>query len=127
MPGRGFKIRRKWTAVISTARNMDQKYLFHQPASTRTRATDPPESVDGAVTATASAALMRGRVLLVADSTPRTANELAQRAVAEFGGIGDSYRKRAMELGRDGTLQKCERRICHVTGSNAGTFKRKES
>lgn len=101
---------------------MNQKYLFTEPASTRTRATDPPESVDGAVTATTSAALMRGRVLLVADSTPRTANELAQRAVRQFGGIGDSYRKRAMELGRDGKLQRGEPRLCQVTGSKAGTF-----
>lgn len=57
---------------------------------------------------------------------PATANEAAKEAASEFGGIPESYRKRARELVKQGLIEEAGERKCEVTGKSAMTFRVKE-
>lgn len=55
---------------------------------------------------------------------PLTANEIAANAVAYFGGMAETYRKRVHELVRDGLLREAGERVCSVTGKGATVYER---
>ncbi len=90
----------------------------------RHRKSDPDTSVKGAETAERKSGRIKMQVLSMADSEPRTANELAERAVRKFGGNRETCRKRAMELGKpdDGRLRQVGTKVCQITGSEAAAF-----
>lgn len=56
--------------------------------------------------------------------SPRTAQELAVECVRLFGGLAETYRKRAHELVEEQRAVECEVRRCGVTGKLATTFRR---
>ena len=55
---------------------------------------------------------------------PLTANEIAANAVAYFGGMAETYRKRVHELVRAGLLREAGERVCRVTGKGATVYER---
>ncbi|TXH43688.1 MAG: hypothetical protein E6Q97_33725 [Desulfurellales bacterium] len=57
---------------------------------------------------------------------PATSNEAAKEAASEFGGMPESYRKRARELVKQGLIEEAGERKCEVTGKSAMTFRVKE-
>jgi hypothetical protein len=55
-----------------------------------------------------------------------SAREAGRRAVLMFGGMEDTYRKRILDLVRNGFVEEHGERRCEVSGKMATTYKLKE-
>ena len=77
------------------------------------------ETIETLNSTQATVALILGRA-----TQPRTANELAAECVRLFGGMAETYRKRAHELYVAGRAVECDARRCGVTGKMATTYRR---
>jgi hypothetical protein len=60
------------------------------------------------------------------EKSARTAQELAVECVRLFGGLAETYRKRARELVECHRAVECSVRRCGVTGKLAATFRRRD-
>ena len=58
---------------------------------------------------------------------PATAREVAKVAERLFHGMNDTYRKRVLDLVRNGKAEECGERPCQITGKNAQTFRARTS
>lgn len=104
---------------------MTQLTLFDTPAAIARRTDKQTSKLAAAETieklngTQATVALILGRA-----TQPRTANELASECVRLFGGMAETYRKRAHELFVAGRALECDARRCDVTGKIATTYRR---
>ena len=57
------------------------------------------------------------------ESVAVTAREAARQAALMFEGMEDTYRKRMLDLVRDGHAKEAGERRCEITGKNAMTFR----
>lgn len=86
------------------------------------RSTDPKTSRQAAEQIADKITCLADKLLLVLQHSaePLTANEAAARAVIDFGGIAESYRKRVRDLGT--RIRPAGERVCRVTGNKAETW-----
>ena len=89
------------------------------------RTSDPITSHQSAAEIEAKLGTMQSLMLSVIRhwGHPVTANEAAKECEVEFSGRAESYRKRTLELLRQGLIEECGFRPCQITGKNAQTFK----
>ena len=97
--------------------------LFDMPIA---RTSDPLTShLAAAETAPKVYRLQRQFADMVAESAfPVTASEAAERAAQVYGGLAETYRKRAAECVRLGLLKVVGVRVCSVTGKKATVYSR---
>ena len=90
------------------------------------RSTDPATSRESA-SAIAPRLHRLHRLFVSVFDRALTAAEAAAICVERFGGIGDSYRKRAAECVRAKLLRVVGVRVCTVTGHSASVYERREA
>jgi hypothetical protein len=111
---------------------MNQVLMFDdEPAEVKSpiaRRTDPETSHIAA--AEVYPRLKRGMAAMEAvmgrQESAMTAQELAVECVRLFGGLAETYRKRARELVECRKAVECSVRRCGVTGKLAATFRRRD-
>ena len=104
---------------------MNQLTLFDSPPAI-VRRTDPPTSHQSAkdIEPKLSSAQAAMRMMIDRSTVPHTAQELAFECSRLFGGMAETYRKRAHELVLLNLANECEARACEITGKMATTFKK---
>ena len=104
-----------------------QLTLFDVPPNI-TRKSDPQTSHQASkdIEPKLSSAQAAMRMLIDRSTIPHTAQELAFECSRLFGGMAETYRKRAHELVLLNLAKECEARACEITGKMATTFWRVE-
>jgi hypothetical protein len=102
-----------------------QLTLFDVPPNI-VRKSDPATSQQAAkeIEPKLSSAQAAMRMMIDRSTVPHTAQELAFECSRLFGGMAETYRKRAHELVLLNLATECEARACEVTGKMATTFRR---
>lgn len=89
------------------------------------RSTDPATSSRAAIDAAES--IGRCATLMLCEfqraAKALTANEAAARCVSQYGGLAETFRKRAGELERKKKIRSTGERICGVTGRSAQVYR----
>jgi hypothetical protein len=104
-----------------------QCFAFDAPARI-SRKSDPITSQKSAAETEKQLPLYQQQLLSVLVSLlwNPTAREAARIAASRFSGMEDTYRKRMLDLVRNGKAVECGERPCEVTGKSAMTFRVKE-
>ena len=102
---------------------MNQLTLF-EPAAPIARRSDPATShiASKDIEPKLNGAQSSMRIMIDRSTAPRTAQELAFECARLFGGMAETYRKRAHELVLLNLAAECEPRRCEITGKTATTF-----
>lgn len=105
---------------------MNQKTMFDEfDAQALCRPTDKQTSHDAAIRIALTQKLnqkQRQFVLRLGWHPRSTANEIAASCAHEFGGMPETYRKRAGELERAGWIRVVGSRVCRITGTRASVY-----
>jgi hypothetical protein len=104
-----------------------QCFAFDAPAKL-SRRSDPITSQKSATETDSNLPKYQQQLLSVLMSLQwnPTAREAARIAASRFRGMEDTYRKRMLDLVRNGKAVECGERPCEVTGKSAMTFRVKE-
>ena len=108
---------------------MIQKTLAFDTPTKLSRKSDPITSQQSAAEIERSLGLLHARCMLMFkkyNDTPQTANEVGTLCSVAFGGMRESYRKRAHELLRMQLIEQAGERRCDITGKTATIYKVKE-
>ena len=100
---------------------MIQRTLFDAPVARRA---DPQTSHIAAkeIDAKLNRSQVAVEMMIDRSARPHTAQELASECSKLFGGMADTYRKRAHELVAKNRAVECEPRRCEITGKMATTY-----
>lgn len=87
------------------------------------RSSDPATSHEAAADVAGKLGLLQSRLAgVIGSSGPMTALEAAVECERLFGGLAESYRKRATECQRRGAISVAGVRVCRITGKNAMAY-----